>query len=221
MAGKTLTAMISLAGKVDASLSKAIQTAQKQVSGLGAKLEAVAGSKGVQAITSGAKKAAKAMGAVALAGGAASIAIGKQALDSYATYEQMAGGVETLFGNAGMGVEAYAASVGKSVDQVQADWDRNNRAQQTVMQNAKSAWNQAGVSANDYMRQATSFSASLIQSLGGDTEAAARYTDMAIKDMSDNASKMGTDLGTLQNTYQSLMRGNYAIDEQPELPLAA
>lgn len=109
--------------------------------------------------------------------------LSKASLDAYSSYEQLVGGVETLFKN--------SAS--------------------TVMNYANNAYKTAGISANSYMEQATSFSASLIQSLGGDTAAAAEYANQAIMDMSDNANKMGTDIETLQQTYQSLMRGNYAM----------
>ena len=118
--------------------------------------------------------------------GAASVAIGsvaKQALSAYASYEQLVGGIETLFKDSADIVQEYAAN----------------------------AYKIAGVSANKYMEQATAFSASLTQSLGGDTKAAAEYANMAIMDMSDNANKMGTSIESIQQTYQSLMRGNYAM----------
>ena len=104
-------------------------------------------------------------------------------IDQYAEYEQLIGGVDTLFKDASDTIQEYAAN----------------------------AYKTAGVSANTYMQQATAFSASLIQSLGGDTEAAAEYANQAIMDMSDNANKMGTDIESIQQTYQSLMRGNYAM----------
>lgn len=104
-------------------------------------------------------------------------------IDQYAEYEQLVGGVETLFKESSDIIQDYAAN----------------------------AYKTAGVSANTYMEQATAFSASLIQSLGGDTEAAAEYANQAIMDMSDNANKMGTDIESIQQTYQSLMRGNYAM----------
>ena len=110
-------------------------------------------------------------------------ALSKSALDAYASYEQLVGGVETLFGESSSKVQEYAAN----------------------------AYKTAGVSANTYMEQATSFSASLLQSLGGDTDAAAEYANQAIMDMSDNANKMGTSIDSIQQTYQSLMRGNYAM----------
>ena len=127
--------------------------------------------------------AAKA-GAAALGAAATGVAaLTKASLDQYAEYEQLVGGIETLFKDSSDTVQQYAAN----------------------------AYKTAGVSANSYMEQATAFSASLIQSLGGDTEAAAEYANQAIMDMSDNANKMGTDIESIQQTYQSLMRGNYAM----------
>lgn len=81
----------------------------------------------------------------------------------------------------------------------------------TVMKNAQDAYKTAGISANDYMEQATSFSATLLQGLGGDTEKAAQYADKAIVDMSDNANKMGTDIGTIQQAYQGFARDNFTM----------
>lgn len=80
-----------------------------------------------------------------------------------------------------------------------------------VIANADNAYKTAGISANKYMEQATSFSASLLQSLGGDTKAAAKYADMAIIDMSDNANKMGTDMEMIQNAYQGFAKQNYTM----------
>ena len=105
------------------------------------------------------------------------------AIKNYAEYEQLVGGVETLFG---------------------ASADR-------LMGYAEKAYMTAGMSANQYMEIATSFSASLLQSLEGDTKAAADYADMAMQDMADNANKMGTSIDVIQQTYQSLARGNFAM----------
>ena len=107
--------------------------------------------------------AAKVGTAAVAAAGTAVVAIGKQAIEQYAEYEQLVGGVETLF----------------------------KQSSDTVMSYAENAYKTAGLSANEYMNTVTSFSASLLQSLGGDTEAAVEYADMAITDMSDNANKMG------------------------------
>lgn len=124
-----------------------------------------------------------AMGAVAVAAGAASVSLGKEVIAAYADYEQLVGGVDTLFKESSQELQTYAAN----------------------------AYKTAGMSANDYMETVTSFSASLISSLGGDTEAAVKYADMAITDMSDNANKMGTDMELIQNAYQGFAKQNYTM----------
>ena len=127
--------------------------------------------------------AVKVGGAAVAALGTATIAIGKTALDAYSNYEQLVGGIDTLF----------KASSGK------------------MQQYAANAYQTAGVSANRYMEISTSFAAALISSLGGNTEAAADMANTAITDMSDNANKMGTSLETVQEAYMSLSRGNYEM----------
>lgn len=127
--------------------------------------------------------AAKAGVAAVAAVGTATVAIGKTALDAYSNYEQLVGGIDTLF----------KASSGK------------------MQQYAANAYQTAGVSANRYMEISTSFAAALISSLGGNTEAAADMANTAITDMSDNANKMGTSLETVQEVYMSLSRGNYEM----------
>lgn len=127
-----------------------------------------------------------AMVGVTAAIGGASAAVGKLAKDSveaYASYEQLTGGVETLFKESG----------------------------DLVMQYANQAYQTAGLSANQYMETVTSFSASLLQGLGGDTEAAAQMADLAVTDMSDNANKMGTDMSSIQNAYQGFAKQNYTM----------
>ena len=116
----------------------------------------------------------------------AASAIGSQlsaAFENYANYEQLVGGVDTLF----------------------------KESSQVVQQNAQRAFETAGMSANQYMEQVTSFSASLLQSLGGDTEAAARYADTAMRDMSDNANKMGTSMESITDAYQGFAKQNYTM----------
>lgn len=177
--GKTMEAVISLVGKVDKSLSKAIDDVEKRVSRL-SKMSGFGSAMG-KAGSAAAKGIAVAAGAAV----SAATAIGGAALSSYADYEQLVGGVETLFGTGGKNLDEYAASIGKSASDAQAQYDKLMASQQAVFDNAASAYKTAGVSANTYMEQATAFSASLIQSLGGDTQAAASYADLAIKDMSD------------------------------------
>ncbi|MBE6898720.1 MAG: hypothetical protein E7475_06940 [Ruminococcaceae bacterium] len=110
-------------------------------------------------------------------------ALSKVALDSYADYEQLVGGVETLFKTSADVVKGYADE----------------------------AYKTAGMSANEYMETVTSFSASLLQGLGGDTAAAAEVANQAIVDMSDNANKMGTDMSMIQNAYQGFAKQNYTM----------
>lgn len=115
--------------------------------------------------------------------GSAMLDIGKQAIESYADYEQLVGGVETLFKDSSQKVQEYA----------------NN------------SYKTAGLSANEYMETVTSFSASLLQSLNGDTEKSADVANMAIIDMSDNANKMGTSMSMIQSAYQGFAKQNYTM----------
>lgn len=121
----------------------------------------------------------------ALAGAAttAAAAIAKQAIEAYAEYEQLIGGVETLFGKSADVVKSYA----------------------------ENAYKTAGLSANEYMESVTGFSASLLASLEGDTAKAAKYADRAITDMADNANKMGTDIKSIQTAYQGFAKQNYTM----------
>lgn len=134
-------------------------------------------------IASGLKKAGIAA-TVAIGAAATAIgAIGKKSIEAYAEAEQLIGGVKTLFGDSA----------------------------NTVIKNARDAYYNAGLSANEYMETVTSFSASLLQSLGGDTVKAAEYADRALIDMSDNANKMGTDISMIQNAYQGFAKQNYTM----------
>lgn len=153
----------------------------------------------------------KGVGVAAAAATTAIVALGKSSVSAYADYEQLVGGVETLFGAGGASLSEYAESVGKSVNDAQREYRILMDAQNEVFENANNAYKTAGLSANEYMETVTSFSASLIQSLGGDTRAAAKYADMAITDMADNANKMGTDMTSIQNAYQGFAKQNYTM----------
>lgn len=136
-----------------------------------------------QSIDKGLTTAAKVGIAGIGAGAAAAGALVKQAVEAYGEYEQLVGGVETLFGDAAG----------------------------TVQKNAAKAFKAAGMSANDYMSTAIAFSSSLIQSLGGDTAKAAEIADLAITDMSDNVNKMGTSVEMVQNAYRGFVRQNFTM----------
>jgi len=138
---------------------------------------------GLEKAGNAAASVAKGMG-VALGAAATGVsALAKQAISSYADYEQLVGGVETLFGDSADVVQKYAAE----------------------------AYKTAGLSANEYMETVTGFSASLLQSVGGDTAKAAEYANTAITDMADNANKMGTDMASIQNAYQGFAKQNYTM----------
>lgn len=134
-------------------------------------------------LKSGLTTAAKVGGAAITAVGAGMVWLSKQAIDSYGDYEQLVGGVDTLFKESSATVQGYA----------------------------QNAYKTAGLSANEYMETVTSFSASLLQSLGNNTAAAAEMADLAITDMSDNANKMGTDMTAIQNAYNGFAKQNYTM----------
>ena len=158
-----------------------------------------------------AKVGATAFAAVGAAAVGATGVIAKQALDAYSSYEQNVGGIQKLFGNMGKSVEEYAALTGKSTDEIGDKWQTLEDSQNKVLANAQNAYKTAGLSANAYMEQVTSFSAALISSLGGDTVKAADYADIAMVDMADNANTFGTAIGDIQNAYQGFAKQNYTM----------
>lgn len=139
-----------------------------------------------------AKAAAAAVAAGVAAVGAGAVAMGKSALDSYATYEQMVGGVDKLFGDASGKLQQYASQ----------------------------AYQTSGMSANQYMQQATSFSAALINSLGGDTARAADMADVAMRAMSDNVNVFGSNAEDVQNAIMGISRQNYTMLDNLKLGYA-
>lgn len=134
-------------------------------------------------LKSGLATAAKVTTAAAAAISAATAALVKSSIDDFSNYEQLVGGVETLFKSSAGQVQAYA----------------------------QSAFKTAGLSANEYMDTVTSFSASLLQGLSGDTAEAAKLADLAITDMADNANKMGTEMESIQYAYQGFAKQNYTM----------
>ena len=134
-------------------------------------------------LKTGLATAAKIGAAALTAASTAVVALTKSSIEQYAEYEQLVGGVETLFKTSADVVQEYAAN----------------------------AYKTAGMSANEYMETVTSFSASLLQSLDNDTAAAAEKADLAITDMADNANKMGTSMESIQNAYQGFAKANYTM----------
>lgn len=134
-------------------------------------------------LKSGLGTAVKAAGAAIAATGTALVAVGKQAIESYADYEQLVGGVDKLYGDASAKLQGYAAE----------------------------AYKTAGMSANEYMDTATQFSASLINSLGGDVNAAADMTDVAMRAMSDNVNVFGSNMEDVSNAFKGFSKENYSM----------
>ena len=170
-------------------LKKGVDDATKSINGFKAKMEKVGSNvdttfkKAGEAIGKAIKAGCKvAIGALATVGTALTGFIAAS-VNSFAEYEQLVGGVEKLFGDSAGTVQKYA----------------------------QEAYKNAGISANDYMTQITSFSASLISSLGGDTAKAAEYGNMAINDMADNANVFGSSMEDIQNAYQGFAKQNYTM----------
>ena len=168
MAKNAATQTKAAVGKVAPIIKKHFENAKKSAKEAFSKFGVIA------------SKALLAAGTAALTG---IVAMTKQAVEAYGEYEQLVGGVETLFKGAADKVKGYA----------------------------EEAYRTAGMSANEYMQTTISFSAGLISSLGGDTDKAAEVANMAIKDMSDNVNKMGTDMTMVQNAYNGLARQNYTM----------
>lgn len=178
---------------------------------------------------------AKITGAALLAGGTAVGALVKSAVEEYAEYEQLVGGIETLYGTENKTFEDYSNSITASTESImefqkanglavdgiagpetqkalQSYYTTMSEAPSAMLESANNAYKTAGLSANEYMETATSFAAALVSSLGGDTAKAAEMADMAITDMSDNANKMGTDMTSIQNAYNGFAKQNYTIN---------
>lgn len=169
-------------------------------------------------LTSKFGSAAKSIGAAALATSAAVASaataavadITKQAVSAYADFEQLWGGIDKLFGTGGKSLEEYAAAVGKTAAEATDEYLALGDAAFTVGQNANEAFRTVGMSSNDYMRSITGFSAALINSLGGDTKAAADMADVAMRDIADNANTFGKyTVDEITGVYQALAKGQF------------
>lgn len=156
-----------------ADYDNGLDAAEQQANGFGEKLARGLGTAG------------KIAGSALAAGASAAAGLAKAAVDAYADYEQLVGGVETLFGTGGKSLEEYAKSVGKSVDEARAEFEAFNGTQESVLKNAQDAYQTAGLSANEYLETVTSFSAALLQATGRgaqqDIEALEAELDAAFK----------------------------------------
>ena len=182
---------------------KAFETAVKKV---GSAINKVG-----QAAWSATTTALKATSGALLAAAGGVVALAKKSYSAYSEYQQMVGGVQKLYGNMNMSLAEYAEAQGKSVAAVTDEYARNQRAQAELMKNAKQAFKTTGMSANQYMETATQFSAALISSLGGDTEAAAKQTDVAMRAISDNWNTFGGDLESIKHAFTGFAKQNYTM----------
>lgn len=196
-----------MAGLLDLFIKIGIDDQASSKIGGVAKKASSAFSKIGSAAVGGMKFAAK---GVAVAAGAIAT-LSTAAVKTYADYEQLVGGVETLFGAGGKSLVEYVNDVGKYSPEITKQYNDLMAAQTKVMDDADAAYKTAGLSANDYMETVTGFAAALNSSLGGNTQKAAEYANMAVVDMADNANKMGTSMESIQNAYQGFAKQNYTM----------
>lgn len=196
-----------MAGLLDLFIKIGVDDQASSKIGGVAKKASSAFSKIGSAAVGGMKFAAK---GVAVAAGAIAT-LSTAAVKTYADYEQLVGGVETLFGAGGKSLVEYVNDVGKYSPEITKQYNDLMAAQSKVMDDADAAYKTAGLSANDYMKTVTGFAAALNSSLGGNTQKAAEYANMAAVDMADNANKMGTSMESIQNAYQGFAKQNYTM----------
>lgn len=194
MAGSFLDVFVKI-GADTTDLENGIEKSKGLASGLGSAIST--GMKVIGAAVAGATTAVTAFGA--------------SAVKNYAEYEQLVGGVETLYGNAYKSLDEYADAVGLSLEEASYSWEQYQSRQQDVLNNAANAYKTAGMDANTYMDTVNSFAASLNNSLGEYAWQSANYADMAVGDMADNANKMGTSMESIQNAYQGFAKGNFTM----------
>ena len=202
-----------MAGLLDLFIKIGVDDQASSKIGGVAKKASSAFSKIGSAAVGGMKFAAK---GVAVAAGAIAT-LSTAAVKTYADYEQLVGGVETLFGAGGKSLVEYVNDVGEYSPEITKQYNDLMAAQSKVMDDADAAYKTAGLSANDYMKTVTGFAAALNSSLGGNTQKAAEYANMAVVDMADNANKMGTSMESIQNAYQGFAKQNYTMLDNLEL----
>lgn len=175
--------VFNLYAKLSLNTSEYEKGVEKAKGGASSLMDVFSGTVLGNAVTDGLRNIANGFVTIGKMATGAAISIGKSSLDSYGEYEQLIGGVETLYKDSAKVVEQYA----------------------------KRAFKNVGMSANDYMETSTSFAASLVSSLAGDTNAAAEMSNMAISDMADNWNKMGSSVQSVQDAYRGFSKQNYVM----------
>lgn len=194
---------------------EAVNTANAELNKMQNELEetnraAESGGNGLSGFLNVAKNVGKALGAIAGAVGTAAVALSKKVVESYSEWEQLIGGIKTLYGAKELSLDEYAQSVGKTTKEVAKEYDALIDAQIDVFNNAEQAYKTAGLSMNDYMETATGFGAALKRGLS-DPVAVAEKANTAITDIADNVNKMGSDMDSVTNAYQGFAKQNYTM----------
>lgn len=136
---------------------------------------------------------------------------------SYAQFEQLEGGAKLLFGTGGKNVEEYAKSVGKSVNEVQAEYDKLKKAENTVMENSRNAYATMGLSSSQYLEQVNSYAVGLKSNLNGDSQAAAELANKIMVAQADIVAATGNTQEAVENAFRGVMRGNYTMLDNLQL----
>lgn len=199
--GKVAGAVQAVGGKISGFASKAKASIEKispAAEKVGEKLKGIGAAAGT---------AVKAM-SVAAAG--AAVGLGKSALDAYASYEQLEGGISKLF-STNMNRKDFVEQFAGSAEEANKVWADGEKAFSTVMENAQQAYKTTGMSANEYMETVSGFAAALTNSLGGDTVAAAGQADVAMRAISDNVNTFGSDIESVKMAFGGFAKQNYTM----------
>ena len=203
--------VFNLCAKISLDSNEYEQGLAKSKKGLSSFMDVFTGTVLGNAVSDGLRNVANGFVDIGKKATSTALAIGKASLDSYGNYEQLVGGVETLYSETQLSLEDFAKAAGKTTDEVLVEWSDLTAGQRKVWNDAADAYKTVGMSMNEYMETATSFAAALVSSLGGDTKKAADMANIAITDMADNANKMGTNMQSIQDAYNGFAKQNYAM----------
>lgn len=203
--------VFNLCAKISLDANEYEQGLAKSKKGLSSFMDVFTGTVLGNAVSDGLRNVANGFVEIGKKATSTALAIGKASLDSYGDYEQLVGGVETLYSETQLSLEDFAKAAGKTTDEVLMEWSDLTAGSRKVWNDAANAYKNVGMSMNEYMDTATSFAAALVSSLGGDTKKAADMANIAITDMADNANKMGTNMQSIQDAYNGFAKQNYTM----------
>ena len=203
--------VFNLCAKISLDSNEYEQGLEKSKKGLSSFMDVFSGTVLGNVVSDGLRNVANGFVEIGKKATSTALAIGKASLDSYGDYEQLVGGVETLYSETQLSLEDFAKAAGKTTDEVLMEWSDLTAGSRKVWNDAADAYKTVGMSMNEYMDTATSFAAALVSSLGGDTKKAADMANIAITDMADNANKMGTNMQSIQDAYNGFAKQNYTM----------